>query len=170
MNKEKEINNNKNKYKSFQWYVPHYTPSLPQQAISFKQILNKVLRELLCLEKCVFMKKVTIQSLWNFETRTQEGMIVPNWINSGFTQSDKQESFYLNVDTFFGPPVKSAHCIITIKKHPDGGIYIIYDDDYYSQGYGRIKELIRALTKDDVLQPYMSDSDFRYSKEGNDTG
>ena len=36
-----------------------------------------------------------------------------------------------------------------------------YDDDEYSQGYAQIKEAFRALTKGDILQPYISGNDFR---------
>ena len=45
-----------------------------------------------------------------------------------------------------------------------------FDDDYFSQCYGQIKETFKALTKDDILQPYISDNDFRSSNNGNDTG
>ena len=38
-----------------------------------------------------------------------------------------------------------------------------YDDDDYSQGCGQFKEASRALTKDDILQPYIIDDDFRSS-------
>ena len=37
------------------------------------------------------------------------------------------------------------------------------DDDDNSQGYAQTKEAVRALTKDDILQPYISDDDFRSS-------
>ena len=47
------------------------------------------------------------------------------------------------------------------KKYPDAGILLNYDDDDYSQGYHQIKEAFRALTKDDILQPYISEADFR---------
>ena len=40
---------------------------------------------------------------------------------------------------------------------------INYDDDDYSQAYRQIKEAFKALTKDDILQPYISDDDFRSS-------
>ena len=36
-----------------------------------------------------------------------------------------------------------------------------YDDDDYTQGYAQKKEAFRALTKDDILQPYTSDDDSR---------
>ena len=49
------------------------------------------------------------------------------------------------------------------KKNPDAGILLNYDDDDYSQGYNQIKEAFRALTKDDILQPYISHDDFRSS-------
>ena len=45
-----------------------------------------------------------------------------------------------------------------------------YIDDYYNQGYGQTKEAFRALTKDDVLKPYISDQDFRSSNDDNDIG
>ena len=45
-----------------------------------------------------------------------------------------------------------------------------YDDDDYSQGYGQIKEAFRALAKDDILQPYISDHDFRSSNNNDDIG
>ena len=45
-----------------------------------------------------------------------------------------------------------------------------YDDDYYSQGYDQSKEAFRALTKDDILQTYISDIDYRSSNDDNDSG
>ena len=45
-----------------------------------------------------------------------------------------------------------------------------YNDDDYSQGYEQIKKPSRALTKDDILQPYISDNDFRSSNNGNNIG
>ena len=39
------------KIKSLEWYVLHYTPSLPQQAISSKQISSKVPTELQYVER-----------------------------------------------------------------------------------------------------------------------
>ena len=45
-----------------------------------------------------------------------------------------------------------------------------YDDDDYNQGYGQIEEAFKALTKDDILQPYISDNDFRSSNNANDIG
>ena len=63
-------------------------------------------------------------------------------------------------------PVTSAQCIIGTEKYPDSSIIINYDDDDddYSQDYGQIKEAFRALTKNDVLKPYMSLDKFRSSK------
>ena len=75
-------------------------------------------------------------------------------------QRDRQNSQNLNNDTFYSPPVTSTQCIIGTEKYPDPGILLIYDDDYYIQGYGQIKEAFKALTKDDTLQPYISDHNF----------
>ena len=45
-----------------------------------------------------------------------------------------------------------------------------YNDDDYSQGYGQIKEASKALTKDDILQRYISDNDLRSSNDDKDIG
>ena len=45
-----------------------------------------------------------------------------------------------------------------------------YDDDDYNQGYGLIKEAFKALTKDDILEPYVSEHDFRTSNDGSNIG
>ena len=41
------------------------------------------------------------------------------------------------------------------------------DDDDHSEGYGQIKETFIALTKNDILKPYISDHYFR-STNAND--
>ena len=69
----------------------------------------------------------------------------------------------MNNDTFCRLPVVSAQCIIGTEKYPDAGILLDYNNDDYSQGYHQIKEAFKALTKDDILQPYISDDDFKTS-------
>ena len=77
----------------------------------------------------------------------------------------------MNNDTFCRLPVVSAQCIIGTEKYPDTGILTNYNDDDYSQGYHQIKEAFKALTKDDILQPYISQEDFRSSNvAANDVG
>ena len=46
---------------------------------------------------------------------------------------------------------------------------MIYDDAYYFPGYGQIKEVFRAVTKDGILEPFISDQDFRLTNV-NDAG
>ena len=53
--------------------------------------------------------------------------------------------------------------IIGTEKYPGGGILLNYNDDEYSQGYPQIKEADRASTKDNILQPFISDDNFRSS-------
>ena len=61
-------------------------------------------------------------------------------------------------------PVVSAQCIIGTEVFPDAGISLNNDDDDDStQGHSEIKEAFRVLTKDDILQPYISEDDFRSS-------
>ena len=145
------------------WYGPHYTPSMSQQGIIFKQILNKTPTELRYVERSVFMKEVNNQNLWKFELGSQENMNVPIWILIGFQQQDRQDSQNLNNDISCRLPVVSAQCIIGTEKYPDAGILLNYDDDDCSQGYHQIKEAFKALTKDDILQPYITEQDFRTS-------
>ena len=153
------------------WYAPHYTPSIQQQSIMSKQILNKTPTELRYVERSVFMKQVNNQNVWNFELGSQENMNVPIWIIIGFQQQDRQDSQNLNKDTFCRLPVVSAQCIIGTEKFPDASILLNYEDDDYSQGYHQIKEALKALTKDDILQPYISDDDFKTSNvAANDVG
>ena len=152
-------------------YVPHYTPSIQQQSTLSKQILSETPTELRYVERSVFMKEVNNQNVWNFELGSHENMNVPIWIIIGFQQRDRQDSQSLNNDTFCRLPVVSAQCIIGTEKYPDAGILLNYDDDDYSQGYHQIKEAFRALTTDDILQPYISKADFRKSNVAvNDIG
>ena len=155
---------------SIEWYVPHYTPSIQQQTILFNQIVNRIPTELQYVERSVFMKEVITQNLFSFELGTQEGINVPIWVIVGFQQSDRQNSQNENNDTFYRPPVTSAQCNIGTEKYTDSGNLINCNDDDYNQGYGQIKEAFKALTKDDILQPFKPDNDFRPSNINNDIG
>ena len=66
--------------------------------------------------------------------------------------------------------VISAQVVIGVERYPDSAILLNYDDDDYSQGYGLIKETFKAITKDDILKPYITEDDFRSSNEGTNIG
>ena len=170
LNKANAINNGKIKINALEWYIPHYTPSMQQQAILSKQILNKTPTQIQYPERSVFMKEVNTQNFWTFELGTQEGINIPTWVFVAFQQNDRQNDQNLNNDTFVRLPVISAQVVIGTERYPDSGILLNYDDDDYSQGYGQIKEAFRALTKDDILKPYITEDDFRSSNNGNDIG
>ena len=101
---------------------------------------------------------------------TQESTNIPTWNFVFFQQNDRQHDQNLNNDTFVRLPVIYAQVVIGTKRYPDSGILLNFDDDEYSQGYGQIKEAFKALTKDDILQPYISEDVFRSSDEGNNIG
>ena len=170
LNKDNAINLGRVKINSIEWYVPHYTPSLQQQSILSKQIINKTPTEINYPERSVFMKEVNTQKFGTFELGTQENISIPSWIFIAFQQNDRQHEQNLNNDTFARLPVISAQVIIRTERYPDSAILLNYEDDDYSQGYGQIKEAFKALTKDNILQPYISDHDFRTSNDGNDIG
>ena len=48
---------------AIEWYVPHYTTSMSQQAVLSNQIVNKIPTELQYIERSVFMKEVNTQNL-----------------------------------------------------------------------------------------------------------
>ena len=170
LNKGNAINIGKIKINAIEWYVPHYTPSMQLQAILSKQIINKLPTQIQYPERSVFMKEVNTQNFWTFELGTQEGINIPTWIFVGFQQNDRKHDQNLNNDTFVRLPVISAQVVIGTERYPDFAILLNYDDDDYSQGYGLIKEAFKSLTKDDILQPYISEDDFRSSNEGNNIG
>ena len=57
-------------------------------------------------------------------------------------------------------PVVSAQAVIGMKKHPHASILLNYEGIDYSQGFSQIKKAFRALTKDNIPQPYISDDIF----------
>ena len=79
----------------------------------------------------------------------------------GFQQIDRKDSQNLNNDIFYRDPVASTHWIIGTENYTDSATLLNYNDDDYSQVYGQIEEVFRASTKDDILQTYISDIDFR---------
>ena len=170
LNKDPTLANAKVKINSLDWYVPHYTPNLQEYTKLMTQINKKTPTPMHYVEKSVFMKELNTQTLWTFELGTQEGINVPIWIFIAFQQSDRKNNQNLNNDTFYRAPVTSAQCLIGTEKYPDSAILLNYNDDDYSQGYGQIKEAFKALTKDDILQPYISENDFRSSNDGNNIG
>ena len=165
LNKDNAINDAEIKINSIHCYVPHYTPSIARQATLFKQIQSKTPTQLEHPERSTLMKEVNTRNLWSFELRTQESINVPIWIFIGFQQMDRQNSQSLNKDTFFRPPLTNAHVVIGTERYLDNSLSLNYNDDDFSQGYGQIKEAFNALTQDDILQPYISEHDFRSTND-----
>ena len=81
----------------------------------------------------------------------------------GFQQRVRQDSKYLNNDTFFRLPVTGAQCINGTENGPDAGIMLNSDNDVNSLGNGQIKGTLRALTEDDIHKPFILDHDLRSS-------
>ena len=133
LNKGNTINNGKIKINAIERYVPHFTPSMQQQSILSKQILNKTPTEIEYPERSVFMKEVNTQNFWTFELGTQEGINIPTWVFVAFQQNDRQHDQNLNNHTFVRLPVISAQVVIGTERYPDSGILLNYDDDDYAQ-------------------------------------
>ena len=58
LDKDTATNIGKIKINSFEWYVAHYTPSIPIQARLSEQILSGVPTEFKFVERSIFMKEV----------------------------------------------------------------------------------------------------------------
>ena len=94
-----------------------YTPTMEQQKTITKQFFCEIHTQLQYVEGSFFMKDVNTQNLWTFELSTQEGLKNPIMKIVGFKQRDRQGSQNLNNDTFYRPPVTSAHCKISTEKN-----------------------------------------------------
>ena len=112
------------------------------------------------------MEEVNTQKLCNFKLGTQEGIELPIWIFVSFQQIDRQDSQNLHNNSPHKPTVSSAHVVIGTERYLDNSLLLNYDDDGYSQGYRQIKEAFKALTKNDILQQYISEHNFGSSNDG----
>ena len=92
LNIDKATNIGKSKINIIEWYILHYTNSIPQQAILSKQILSKIRTELQYLERRVCMKEEHTQKIWSSVLGTGEGLDIPIWILKGFQQKYRQDS------------------------------------------------------------------------------
>ena len=62
LNKDNATNLGNINFNVFEWYVPQFKPSIPQQSIISKQISCKVPTDLQYVEGCVFGKKWILQT------------------------------------------------------------------------------------------------------------
>ena len=129
LGKNNAINIGKIKFDSIEGCIPHYTPSISNQAILSKQFLSKTPTELQYVERYVFLKEVKTQAIWTFELGTQEVINVPIWIIVGFQQRERQDPRKLNNDTFYRHPVTSAQCTIGSENEPDSTNLLTYNDN-----------------------------------------
>ena len=134
------------------------------------QITKKTPTNIHYPERAVFMKQVITQNFWNFDLGTQDGNNAPIWIYVVFQQSDRQHDQNLNSDTLFIMPVTSAQGIIGSEEYRYSALLLNYNADDYSQAYGQITELCKPLTKNNILQLYISGDDFRSSNDGDNIG
>ena len=116
LNKGNAVNSGKIKINDFEWFVPHYTPSITQQHILLNQIIKKKATELQYPEKSVLMKEVNTQNFCSFGLATQESINIPIWIFIVFQQNDREHDQNLNNYTFCRLPVTSAQCIFGTEK------------------------------------------------------
>ena len=99
---------------------------------------------------------------------SHEGIIISHWIFEKFQQRDWHNSAIESNDSLFRPLVAKTQRLKGKKNHLGAGILLNYNDDDFSQVYLQTKEAFKALTREDILQSYLSHHDFRSNFDGND--
>ena len=142
------------------WYIPHYTPSAPNQKTVMEQSLNKEPTELFYTERTVFRKDVNTNNNWTFELGTISDT-TPTWVIVGFQNRNKHDSQTNDNSTFDRLPISSAVCRIGSECYPDHGINCDYDRDNYHEVYYEIDNFFKHHTQTNVLNAYIDLQKFR---------
>ena len=66
LKKDNAINNAKIKNNAKEWYVPHYTPSISNEAILSKQTLSRPPTDIQHVEKSVFFVRINYSKFMDF--------------------------------------------------------------------------------------------------------
>ena len=130
-----------------------------------EHIANKTPTEFSYIKRSSYMKDATTENNRTFELDVGDGIDVPIYIIVGFMQRGQFNQQHQNNDTFYRPTVVNAQTITGSEKFPDAGINCDYANDKFSQAYGEIVSCFKHLAKDDVLQPYITQKDFRSSND-----
>ena len=86
-----------------------------------------------------------------FELGVGSKVNVPLNIIIGIQQRDLLISQLQNIDNFFRPRVRNAHCFIGTEKYTEVGLNCDYPHDEYSRACGEIFSYFEHLTKDNIL-------------------
>ena len=70
------------------------------------------------------------------------------------------KSQLLKKDRFYGPPAMFAQYNIGTEINPDAGLNLYHAEDNYNQGKSQNVSCFKDLTKDDILQPHLSQKHF----------
>ena len=138
------------------WYVPHYTPLIPNQKLMLGHIVSKAPAKLSYIKRSSYMKVVTTEKFWTFELGVGDGVDIPFYVIAGFMQRDHFNRQHQSNDTFCRPSIVNPQCIIGSEKNPDAGTNCNYAIDKDSQAYGEIVSCFRRLALDNISQPYIT--------------
>ena len=67
-------------------------------------------------------------------------------------------------NTFYQPSVSKVEFLIDTGKYPNVEWNWFYENDKFSQAYGEVFSCFKHLTKDDTLQPYIIQEQFKILK------
>ena len=142
--------------KDINWYFPQYTPNVTQQSFLSELFVSRAPTELHYIETSVCRKDVNSQNDCTFELGVQNAIGLPIY---GFVGSqvrnwlDNQEH---DNDLFTRLPLSCVQCIIITGEYTNAGIILNYDDDSFSQNYGKIVSCFEHLTRANFLLAYIT--------------
>ena len=146
----------KSDIKDISWYIFLYTPAVIKQVLINLQITTKSTSELSYFERYVSSEDVKQQIEWKFNLVVREGLDLTTDVIVGFRQRDRLKYQLLSFDSFYTPPLKLAQSIIRTEKYRGAGIFIGHAEADYSRGYSQFVSFVEDLTKDDIIQPFIS--------------
>ena len=148
--------------KDIGWYIPHYTPSMENQHLVMKQILDKEPTELYYIERTVYRKDVNTNNNRTFELGNS-GESSPMYVVVGFQARNKIDSQTHNNAVFDRLPISNAVCKIGSEKYPVDEIECNYDRGMYDQANHEIENFHVMHTETNLLKPYIKLHKFRTS-------
>ena len=96
----------------------------------------------------------------NIELGIGKGIFMCCYVKIGFQQRDRLNNQEPNEDSLYKTPSSFPQCKIRTEKNPEAGRNLDYRGDKYCQSYGQLVSCFNHLTKDDILQPNISQKDF----------
>ena len=101
-------------------------------------------------------KRCSAKSEWSFDLGVGEVIDLPIYVTVELQRRDRLNIQLPYKNCFCRQPFELAQGNIGAEIHSDAGINLNYAEDKYNQGTSPVVSCIQKLTKDDILQPFIS--------------